>query len=279
MANLRILANNAVDLSTATLSAVTADSNYPASNLANPLRSKVCRTTTDADGREFRVSWSADVSVNCVALCRHNLSDSAKWRVRTFSGTAWTGELQTTGAVTSDCYDGSLLGANASITDDDVRGLKNSVVYFGSTATTVQSASIYIDGDSSNPDNYFEASRLFIGTYQEVALNAAFGAQMAWLEDSRQIRSDGGSLRTFARGSPWRQIALEMRYFGLADRLIWSDLFRYCGLRKDFWFSLYPGAGDAKELENQGQFKFAAINGISHELPTHWLTSYTVVEA
>lgn len=278
MATLKILANNAVDLSTATLTAVTADASYPATNLADPTRSKVCRTTSDADGREFRVSWSADVSVDCIALCRHNLGDSAQWRVRTYAATNWTGTpLQDSGTV--DAYNASLLGANATITDTDVRGLKNSVVYFGTTSTTVQSAHIYITGDTANPDNYFEASRLFVGVTTSLTLNAAPGAELSWGQDAKQFRTDGGSLRTWSAGPPWREMRIEMRNFSAADRKIWSDLYRYLGTRRDFWFSLYPGNGDELELEHQGQFKFKSTGGIRHDLPVHWGSSYVITEA
>ena len=277
MANLRIVANNATDLSTCTLSATTANSSYPVSNLTDPARGTLFRTTDATASREIKLTWSADVSVNTVALCRHNLTNSATWNIYVYSTTDWTG-TPLWSATSLDAYDTSLLGANATYTDADVRGLKNSVYYHSSTATTAQSLKIVIS-DTSNPDGYLEASRLFVGAYQSPALNPAFGAAMVWREDARQYRTDGGSLRTHYVVQPWRELTLQMRYFAPADRLIWSDLFRYCGLRRDFWFSLYPADGTAKEIEGQGSFKFAETGAISHELPAHWLTSYRIAEA
>ena len=277
MANLRIVANNATDLSTCTLSATTANSSYPVSNLTDPARGTLFRTTDATASREIKLTWSADVSVNTVALCRHNLTNSATWNIYVYSTTDWTG-TPLWSATSLDAYDTSLLGANATYTDADVRGLKNSVYYHSSTATTAQSLKIVIS-DTSNPDGYLEASRLFVGAYQSPARNAAPGVTMEWAEDSRQYRTDGGSLRTHYVVQPWRELDVQMRHFSAADRLIWSDLYRYCGRRRDFWFSLYPGDGTSAELENQGQFKFKSVAALSHDAPSHWLTSYTIAEA
>lgn len=280
MANLRILAYNVADLATATFTGVTEDSSYPISNLADPSRGKVARTTTAAAAREFRVSWSADVSVNCVALCRHNLSTAATWAVTLYSGTAWTGSLASVSS--PNPFPSGYLGTNiATLTEENdtgMRGIKNSAAYFSSTYTTVQSLKVSIT-DTANADGYIEASRLFVGVTQSPTLNPAFGAAMQWTEDARQMRMDSGTLRTFSRIPRWRELTMEMRYFGVADRLIWSDLYQYAGLRKDFWFSLYPEDASAKELEGQGAFKFASMSAISHELPAHWLTAYTITEA
>lgn len=272
---LRILAFNAAD--TATASATTANSSYPASNLQTASRDEEFRTTSAAAAREIKLTWASNQTVNVVAVCRWNLSISASLIYGLFSDTAWTTGLENSGSVNP--FDAADFGTLATFaTDAHIRTLKNSVWYPASTHTTVKSLKIQID-DTGNPDGYIAATRIFVGAYLPFSRDAAYGLTLDWTEGTEQVRMDSGALRSVAVQPPYRRIRAQNRYVAAADRLLWSDAYRYDGLRRDLWVDIYPSDTTHLGVDHRGQFKFTSTAGISHDLPAHWSTSYTLEEA
>lgn len=274
MANVRLLARNLAD--TATITAVTAESAYPASNLALAARGSEFRTTDASANRQIKLTWGTSQRVDTIALCRHNLTDAATWKIYFYSDSAWTTSITSTADI--DAFTASLLGANATITDANVRGLKSSVYYHSSVLTTVKSIIIEFD-DAANADGYISATRLFVGEAQTVTRNAAYDAALEWAEDSQQARTLSGTLRSVALTPPYRRLALAFNHVPDGDYKTWSDVYRYCGRRADFWLDLYPGEGTTRDLEARGQYKFERWNALVHSVPGHYSTGFTAVEA
>lgn len=277
MATMRLCALNVADTATAT--ATTANSSYPASNLQSPLRGNVFRTTDASANRKIFLTWASAQTINFVALARHNLTGSAQWRVELWSNSDWTGSVEDSGSITA--YDSSLWGALATsegVYAANMRALKNSVYYTTALRTTIKSITITIS-DTGNADGYLEASRAFVGQYLGLTMNAAYGATMEWVEGADQMRMDSGSLRTLSVVGPYRRWRLAVNTFGAADRKLLSDLARYAGPRRDMWFDMYPGDGTVLELEGRGVVKAVALGPFRHSLPAHWDTDLTLEEA
>ena len=277
MATMRLCALNVAD--TATVTATTANSSYPASNLQSPLRGNVLRTTGVTANREIKLTWASNQTVNFVAIARHNWTASATWRVQLYSDDAWTTQIEDSGTVTA--WDGSLLAAMATAEGayaTNLRCLKTSAYYCSALRTTARSIKITLN-DTGNADGYLEASRAFVGQYLGLTRNAAYGASIEWAEGAEQMRMDSGSLRTLSVVGPYRRWRLALNYFDAADRKLLSDLARYAGPRRDMWFDLYPGDGTALELEGRGVVKAVARGPFSHTLPAHWNTDLTLEEA
>jgi hypothetical protein len=272
---MRILVTNVGD--SATASATTAASGYPASNLQTVSRDEEFRTSSDADTREIKLTWSTNQSINCVALCRLNLGSAATIRYDLYSDTAWTTGLVNSGTLTA--FDTAAFGASQTFNGNaTLRGLKNHV-WYPTAQTTVKSLKITLSNDSSNPDNYFAATRLFAGNYIPFSRDASYGLTLAWAEKTEQTRMDSGALRSTAITPAYRRISAANRYVPAADRLLWSDVYRAIGLRYDMWVDIYAGDTTAVGTDHRGQFKFESVGGIAHELPAHWSTQYVLTEA
>jgi hypothetical protein len=254
MPNLRILPRNIGDTAALAASPVLASS-LPVTNLQTQPRLSVARTTGVAS-QVIQGTWATNQRATMVALCRHNLTTAATWRVQLYSDVGLTAQIADSGTVTA--FPGTGLTTQDDPTDVDARGMKNSVYYFA-LLTTVKGFKITIT-DAANPDGYFEASRLFIGEYFEPTRQPSFGAEsFAHVTATSQARSDGGSLYS-DRGADWRRETFDLDQLDATADIPWMLwLLRYCGKHRDVWFSFYPGAGNAQEIYHQGQFKFVDL--------------------
>ncbi len=277
MSGFRICALNEADA--ATITATTANSSYPATNLQDPSRTTF-RTTDASANRKIYLTWADARRINFVALLRHNLTGSAAWRVELWSNADWTGAVEDSGSITA--FDATLLGrmmTRAGVYDERLLGLKNSVYYTTALRTTIKSITITIS-DTGNADGYLEAVRCFTGEYLGLTRNAAFGAGCEWMEDAATRRRRSGALRTTARlAEQYRRWTLPMPPIDSADRALLSEISWYAGERKDMWLDMYPADATILGIENRGLVKFVARGRLAHVLPSHWQTDFTLEEA
>jgi hypothetical protein len=255
MSNLRILAKNIADTATVTASPA-AVSTLPVTNLQTQQRKQTFRSASlesgsPLTGQQIKLTWSAAQKINMIALMRHNLRTTGTIRVHFYSDAAWTTEVYSTSAT---AFSTSGLATDIdTYTDADYLLLKNSAIYFAEL-TTVQSAIIVLT-DSTNPDGYFEASRLFVGKYFETTYDPPFGGSDLTIDDMGvQERADSGSLITDKR-EKYRKLNINAEFIPEADLDDLLAIARYLGKEKDCFVSLYPGEAGVKELYHQLQAK------------------------
>lgn len=130
-------------------------------------------------------------------------------------------------------------------------------VTYNSGAVAVSAAGLFTDWGWSFICRYFTAaacksftitivaaaapqiSRLYLGPYTEAPLNPAEGATIGYETNAKQNRSEGGSLRSLAKAD-WRVLTFDMMLQTEANRAIWLEIARYCGVVKPLLFCLNP---------------------------------------
>lgn len=197
MANILISYRNLVD--EAVLSGGTWSNTLPASNLADRQPSKVARTVGTAPVNMYlALDFGSGKPVRFVALVRHNLTQSGRWRIRlgndgTFStpglDTGWIaiwpaaipfgvgawGEFNWGGQV--DAQEAATYGAQA----------------IHATQDAVHARFLRVDlQDESNPAGFLEAGRLVAGPAWQPSINFQYGWSIEQVDESEIRRSRGG---------------------------------------------------------------------------------------
>lgn len=250
-ANLRYCARNMAD--EATIAATSAEVTLPASNLKLTTRARVWRSTSAA-AQNIDLHWNGNVGrFNFVRLERHNLENDATWRILAYPNADWTG-TPVYDSGTLDAYDAATLGEldwgfeplGSSIFDSFL-GQKFSQHYCGAggvpgaVLTTYNPLSMRITvTDTGNSAGYVQASRLYIGRALELTYNPD-SCTFAWMEDTKQARSSGGTLRSDGLNT-FRQISVGLGIITEAQRAELADAVRFAGMRKDWMLDVYPDA-------------------------------------
>ena len=262
---MRILATNATDSATLTATPA-AVATLPVTNLQNSYREQVCRWS-ELDAQQIAATWTSGQPINCVALYRTNFAAGATWRVRLYSDSIFATTI----------YDSGVVDAASAVTLD---GLAWGVDPLGKTLYTdwdygvsvlwfdgVVAQSMTIDiADPSNATGYPQASRLFAGAYFECSVAPSLGANIAWMENTAHVRTEGGSLRT-EKGASWRVLNVTLDLMSEVDRLQLSNILREQGMRSDMFVSVYPGIGKEQERDYQLQAKLLQQTPMSTPYP------------
>lgn len=240
--SLRIIVANEAD--TATLSASPAvAASLPVTNLQDPSRARVMRTTGLAD-QQVKATWTVARQVSALALVRHNLTGSGTLRVQLYSDAAWSIQVYDSGALKA--WPVAALGDLAWGVDPLAPtvftgwGRAFSVLWLPSLVTA--RSLVLTLSDPTNGAGYMEASRLFVGRHMEPDKSFDWGIEMGWREDTRQERTDGGTLRSDAT-EPYRRMRLKLSWLSESDRPKWVDILRAAGRRKDLFVSAEQSGG------------------------------------
>lgn len=238
MSNLRIGYLNYADLATLTASPIVT-STGPVTYLQSDARGDICLATSTAS-QDIKGTWGGTAyTISQLALWRHNLAYSDTIRLQLYSDTAWTAGV----------YDSAALAAYASgLFDNWGWGFSNR--YF-TPVTGVQSFKITVAASAAA----LQCARLFLGPYTEAPINPNYGFVLAPENNSKQSRSEGGSLRSYAKAD-WRSAQFDLQMKTEADRAAWYEISRYCGITKAFVASLYPGDGGTAERDHTVFGKF-----------------------
>lgn len=257
--NLVLCVRNAID--EADLTASSAVTSLPASNLQLAARGRVWRST-DATDQMINFTWGGQGHfLTFLLLNRHNLESGSTWRVQLFSNADWTNQIYDTRVAGVDlpAYDYASLGdldwgvdplGKSDFTA--FQGQLYSIAYFPRLLALSGTVTISNTGNSAG---YMQASRLFSGDAYEFVWNPE-AATFSWDEDTTQARSLGGSLRSDGGGIVYRSLDLQMTLKDEPARATLADMLRWAGLRKDVFLSLFPGVGGEQERDYTMLSKF-----------------------
>ena len=272
MANLRILFRNLVDTATVTASPALASGN-PESYLQDARRKKTARSTSTAS-QDLKFSWASAQRVNMIAHRYHNLTAAAQIAAPTYSDSAFTTSIAANAA--ANCFGYTGLDTNDILTETDFRILKNSARYL-TLATNVQSMKSVIT-DASNPDGYFDVSRVFIGEALTFTYNPPWGGVPLSFEDmSENIDMADGSIVT-NKGEKRRRIDLNLEWVAEAQLPALLAGLRLVGKDRDIWVSCFPEDGTYLEAYYQGAFKIVENAMLNRHLPNLAQSKLTLVE-
>lgn len=274
--NLRIIADNWSDLATLSASPALA---LPASNLQTQARGQIMRTTGLAT-QQILGDFDQARICSAIALVRHNLTSAATWRLELFAGAGQTGgTVYDSGTLTAlpgygwgefrwgvDAWGGSIfLGWGQAFSN----------LWFAPVPALSFRLTI---SDPANPVGYLQASRLVLGAYFEPLRNLSYGVDVSWQENSRQTRTDGGSLRTDGRVA-YRRWQLSLDFLRPDERAVVLDVFRRIGLRADLFISCYPEQGGAQERDHAGLVKLTRMPGMRRSSLEMYASALTLEES
>lgn len=276
-ANIRIITPNDGDDATLTASPSMV-ATLPQTNLQDISRAKVARTTSLAS-QDIKGAWTSARVISAAAIMRHNLTSSGTWRLRLYSDAAWSTLVYDSGAVVA-CPPkllGELVWGVDPLGASIFTGwaLAFSSMFF--TAVGAQSFTITLS-DAANPAGYMEVSRLFIGGTLEPVINFEWGHDIEWRETTQQERTEGGTLRSDDR-EPFRRIAFTLAALNEGERAKYLEFTRKAGLRKDFFVSMFPGVGGAKERDYAMAAKLTQASPLKGDFVGNYVAEYVMEEA
>lgn len=268
MANLRISPVNHLD-SSDTLTATNYVTGMEITNVQLTPRSKFWRSSSTA-GMTLQGKWTgATRRLSSFGMFRHNCH-SGTVQLLLYTNTDWTSPaydstaLNIQPSVSAGSYDWGHDPGGSTATDPYKLNTEFSH-YF--TPTTAGSWRVVLGG--TPPSSYWQIGRLFLGTYLEATTNPDYGASLGWVNDGERSRSRGGSLRTSGTGSTYRALSFDLNYIEEAQRSVWLDIMRTCGIERDVMVSMFPSVGERLERDYLINGKFAAQDPLFHALPLH----------
>lgn len=279
MPNVRIITPNESDDAVLTATPAMAVT-LPVSNLQDQTRAKVARSVGLPTPQYIRGNFNGVKQISSMALVRHNLTGAATIRLKLWGGADQAGTL---------LYDSGLIALGDAIgwgefvwgvdpwSDDQFANwpVAFTVLWFAPFAAL--SFEIQV-ADNGNTDGYIEFARLFMGLHWSPQSNFSYGVQMAWLENSTQERTDGGTLRTDAR-SPYRRWSFNLDYLTQGERAQLADILRNAGLRNDMFLSCFPGQGGTLERDYAGGAKLVQMPGLVHNFVNNYRSELVLEES
>lgn len=276
MSNLRLIVVNQGDIATLSASPAVA-ANLPVSNLQLAPRARAMRTTGVADQKVLGDLASGQVA-DGFSLARHNLSSVATVKLRLFDAAGQTGTLvYDSGDVkVSEPIAAGVFRAGVDPWGDNESDYDVIFTHWFS-AVAYRSFEITIK-DPLNPDGYFQVGRMFLGLSLSPSVNYAYGAKLAWVEDTKQERTAGGSLRS--EGSEgYRRFDIDLNHLNKADREVFASAFRRVGKRQDILIAGYPEEPGALAVDYTLVAKLTAGNSYTAASFERFTAQYSFEEA
>jgi uncharacterized protein (DUF2164 family) len=276
--NLFICGRNVIDDGTLSTS-VTPYATMPVNNLKRSSRARVWRSSSAASV-DIVASLASTNSerVNFVCLSRHNLESAAQWQVQLYptydaSGAALydSGMVAAYSAGTLGDLDFGVEPLGAGVFDSFL-GQKFSVAYFNQNIADVINSIRVTVNDPTNSYQYVEASRLFAGRGVELLYNWDT-LKVRWNEDTKQDRSDGGTLQSDGSLS-FREIEASLKWVDNSQRAYLLDLARLAGMRKDLFLSVRPGLGGEDERDHTMICRLTAMPDVDNLFFDVWSSAF-----
>lgn len=234
----------------------------PLSNLQNRDRERMAR---GAGGESFQEVWgtfAAAVEVDTVILWRHSVVGAADWDLTLYpeASLAGTPVLSATGLA----YDAG------EFADWDYRW-----TVYRFPPTTARSFKFTFNLPAVG---YFQAGRLFIGRSWSPETNPTIGTKLAWRSNGATERTGGGGMRT-RLGGMWREIDFELDWLSAAERAVVQDLALRCGMDREVFISMWPGAGGALERDYAMLGSFLPPDGVVGQGAGWWGNKLLLAES
>ena len=272
MSNIRLIYDN-TEFDSATLSATSEASGFPASNLQEQRRKKTWRSTS-LTSQYISIDFGSDMYANCVALINHNLTHNGQFRLTATDNadyesdlkldTGWIDAWQTVWGFGEGGFGEHGFGGVPTATE--VSELFPGVIriyYFSTTAARYWR--LYFS-DDSNPDGYFELGRLFLTHYFEPSYNFAWGWKFI-PQDRTQVKyTRGGQPITYILE---KQYKVKFNFEWIEKDEAWSyfvDIIRRFGIRKDIVIDMFPDETKMKGVFTRLYGRFEEVPELSDEI-------------
>jgi len=278
MKNFRMVIKNDSDLATITAGAgTTLASTLPITNMQKYNNSRVARFTS-ADESIINGNFPSTKIIDSVILWRNTLSSQATWQVIFYDDVDQTGEIlfdsEEKYAIPSKALNELDWGVDplgASVFDGI--GRRYSVLWF--SAVRAKSFRIILKDESQD---FFDVARLYIGKYFETRINASYGMGNSWVDETKQTRTAGASLWSDVV-EKYRKINFDIKNLDNDDRVRAFESFRVASKANDFFVSMFPETGGAKERDYSFAGKFTNNPDFTHDFYNNFSAPFEISEA
>lgn len=216
----------------------------PLSNLATDSMGQVARSTDAAEASTtFRFDLGAGRLLRCFALCNHNLSATAQWRV-TLGSSAGGSDIYDSGMVNvwRMTFDNLFEWESASwwttSRPDDYYRAPFMALNIADDFYEAQYGTVYID-DSENTDGYVQIGRFFAGGGFQPNYNPKYGLQDSWSDLSTVDQSESGEF-WYVERRRLRAVSFALQWLTTAEAAYIHDMQRRLGLIGDVLYVPYP---------------------------------------
>lgn len=200
MKTIRFMHSNLWD--SATVTASSAATGFPASNTVNRWHTRAWRTTGVAS-EWIKGDLGAAYGIKCCIIKYHNFTSSAIVKVEASTNDFATTSVTATMPVTSDIS-----------------------VYFFSTAQTYQYWRFTVS-DATNTDGYVRMGRIFVGTYWSPSRDAT-AYSISYIDPSDMRYSTGGQLSANVK-TKYKQISYQYNFITETDKVSFDSIFSTVG--------------------------------------------------
>ena len=252
MANALIAYRNRADEST--LTGGSWASTLPRDNLKNRLLSKVARSTSASNAStQFTATLSKGRSISVIALCRHNLSAGAKWKVTASNETSATdfspaayssGELEVWPPLDSlqlEWQDDNFWNGKPGA--EDLSGFYWNAIHVLPSTIYAKHWKVEIF-DSTNPAGYVEIGRLFLSEAWVPTLNMSYGASLGY-NSRTEVEEAWDGTEYFDYKAPYRTANFRLENMKTFEAMMRAfDMQRVSGIDKEVLFVWDPSDTD-----------------------------------
>lgn len=283
MSNLILAFPNRID--EATLSGGSWQSTLPRANLQDRVLGHVARTADAAlANTQFDVDLGKSRRIRMLAIVRHNLSVSAKVRLRGNDTASFTAPAYDSGWV--DAWPRQYATAEMAWEDPNFWSgrpsqeqrdfLPKVFIHVADTMKFLRYWRVEVD-DTTNPDGYVEAGRVFIGEVWQPTYNASYGWKLGVDADTRIDKAVSGT-EYFDRRSPARTQTFSLDWL-TADEAFQRafDLHWRQGLDREVFFIADP-ADSVNLLRRSWLARLEQINPIEQPYFAHHRAAFAMKE-
>lgn len=249
MPNMRVISTNLADTAAITQTEGTTASGFSLDSMKTDYKSTFHRTAATVTTTTYTLTWTADQSINAVALPCTNLTATATIQVVLKNSVG--GTIVDSGAITA--CSGSPI---AQLTTGAPNGnlfqlgvLSKAAVWFTAQYTNVRSLTIRLV-DTGNPATFIDCARIVCGQYWQPTYNASrTGLDISVSDSSQNSRTDGGDLVS-DRGFVYDELSLSLALLSDTDRDNLLRITRTAGTNRNILVSVFPTDYNASTTRN-----------------------------
>ena len=273
MAKIRFTLNNLVDIAS-TITATNEEATLPITNVQDMSRGKIYRST--GASASITITWPATTTVNTVTLGNHNLPAASTIDINFFDGTAGSGSnlggtasQYVVSAEEAKETDDAITYAdikNINWYSEDVNNALDPITGARSVVIAITAASGVID-----------IGRIIVGNAIEATYNISYGHNLSFEEQTKQYRTDSGSLRS-DMALPYKKFEFNMNTISESDRQVLQRGLADVGKRRDFTVSVFPcDDTEEKKTDYSGIVKLVRVPKFQ-EFQHNWYKAKYIME-
>ena len=226
----------------------------PLTNLQDRLLSRLARSTNlDTVSTQFLLSLTSARTISVLALCRHNLSGAATWRIRAYSDTGLTDLLYDSGSVNvwEAMYDQDQLEWqddnfwSGQPRAEDFEGHYWNAIHVLPRIVSARFWKVEMV-DASNPDGFVEVGRLFLSEAWVPTYNMSYGASIVYTSRT-EVEEAWDGTEYFDVKAPYRTARFSLENISHEEAMFRAfDIQRVASIHKEVLFVWDPD--DTKHL-------------------------------